>query len=74
MCIFVAMKGNTILQDIIVSGNQSHADIARKLQVSPQLLNWMIKNPKRLRVDQIESIATVLRRSPRNLFSLIINN
>jgi len=62
----------TILQEIVLNKNQ--AEIAREMGVTPQLLNWMIRNPKKLRAEQIECFASAVKRSPRTIFSLIINN
>lgn len=65
---------NTILEKYIRDSGYTQKDVAELIGVSPQLMNYMVKNPKNLKPEQIKSIAKALGRSPRNLFSLIINN
>lgn len=65
---------NKILDNYIRSAGKSQADIAKILGISPQLMNYMVKNPKNLKPEQIRDIAKALGRSPRNLFTLIVNN
>lgn len=65
---------NKILDKYIRSTGFSQKEIAEMIGVSPQLMNHMVKHPDRLRPSQIKNIAEAVGRSPRNLFSLIINN
>lgn len=73
MPIFVGMKEQLLYKYIKDSG-KTQVKIASIMGVSPQQLNWMIKNPKKLKAEEIELLALAINRSPRNLFSLIINN
>jgi len=70
---FAPMISN-ILYDLIRTSGKTQAKLAKAMDISPQLFNYMIKNPKKLNTEQIELLATALKKSPRNLFSLIINN
>lgn len=63
----------TLIEYIQRTG-KSHKFVADKIGVTQQQFYWMIRNPHKLRPDQIKGIADAVDRSPRNLFSLIINN
>lgn len=64
----------TIIQDIIEKSNKSIQKIADDMECSrPTLYSWM-RDPKTMQVKDIQKFAEVMRRSPRNIFSLIINN
>lgn len=67
------MKAKTLLEYIKDAG-KTHKELADQIGVTQQQFYWMIRHPKKLRPDQIKDIAIAVKRSPRNLFSLIINN
>ena len=62
------------LHNLIVNSGHTQLDIANKMGVSPQLLNYMMRKPKRMRCDQIVLLALALNKSPRTLFTLITTN
>lgn len=70
--IFAAMK-TQLLTNYIKNTGMSYKDVADKIGVTQQQFYWMIRNPNKLRAEQIKAIAEAVKRSPRNLFSLIIN-
>jgi len=61
-----------IIKDIVDRSGKNAREIAKEVGCSHMTIyNWMRK-PKSMSVDQVEKLAEVLHRSPRNLFSLII--
>ena len=62
----------TILGEIL--SRKDKDELALKINKSrATIYNW-IKNPKSMSVADVKLLADAINRSPRNLFSLIINN
>jgi hypothetical protein len=65
---------SSILLDIVNKSGRTRDDIAAKLGLTRQGLHLKLKNPKGWTVADLEKFGNEFNRSPRNLFSLIINN
>lgn len=57
------MKTGT-LKSIIQDSGKTQVEVAEKIGVSPQMFNWMVKHSKKIRYEQIEQIAKVLKKTP----------
>ena len=63
-----------ILKDIIDKTGKTKDVIAEEMNCTrATLYNW-IQKPKTMQIQDIEKLAKIVRKTPRNLFSLIINN
>jgi len=63
-----------ILETIIHKSDISVAEIADRAGWSKQTVYNYMATPDIMQAKHIVKLARILRRSPRNLFSLIINN
>ncbi len=61
------------LDKLIKKSNVTKNDIATALKMSRMGLYKMIKNPDKIRVGQIETLAKLLKVSPSKVFSILLS-
>lgn len=63
-----------IIQKMVYDSGLTQEDMADKLNITRKTLYNYLKRPKNMSAEDINNLAKLLNRSPRNLFTLIINN
>ena len=63
-----------ILIDIIEKSGKTRDEVADGIGITRQGLHRKLKYPKRWGVEDIEKFSKFFGRSPRNLFTLIMND
>lgn len=64
----------TILEDIANKSGMTREEIALAMGYTRQAMWEKLKKPKQMSLLDLEKFAYAVKRSPRNLFTLIINN
>lgn len=64
----------TILEKIADNSRKTRDEIATEMNCARMTLFTMLREPKKMSIGDLTLFAKAVRRSPRNLFTLIIRN
>lgn len=64
----------TKLEEIADRSKKTRDEIASEMGCARMTLYYMLRKPRKMSLEDLEKFADAVDRSPRNLFSLIINN